>query len=67
VLPTGECDGKNRISERTLECPDDERGGGGYDRDLGLTVLDGELYSDAQALPRGGRFCNIFSDLLRGL
>ena len=29
---------------------DDERGGGGDDRDGGLTVLDGELDGDAQAL-----------------
>jgi hypothetical protein len=53
-----------KMSERTLECPDDKRGGGRYDSDLGLTVLDGELHGDAQALPRGCRFCNIFTDLL---
>ncbi len=55
------------MSERTLECPDDEGRGGRYDSDLGLTVLDGELHGDAQALPRGCRFCNIFTDLLGGL
>ena len=52
---------------RTLERPDDERRCRRYDSDLGLTVLDGELYSNAQTLPSGGRFCNIFSDLLWGL
>lgn len=57
----------NIIGERTLERPDDERGCGGYNSDRSLTVLDGELYGDAQALPCGGRLCNIFSDLLRGL
>ena len=31
------------VDELTLECPDDERGCGWYDSDLGLTVLDGEL------------------------
>ena len=61
------CDRKNRIGERTLERPDDERGGRGYDSDRSLTVLDGKLYGDAQALPCGGRFCNIFSHLLWGL
>ena len=54
-------------AQRTLESPDDEGGGGRYNGDLGLTVLDGELYGDAQTLPSGGRFCDIFSDLLRGL
>ena len=52
------------MGDRTLECPDDKRGGGRYDSDLGLTVLDGELHCDAQALPRGSRFRNIFTDLL---
>ena len=52
------------MSERTFECPDDKRGGGRYDGDLGLTVLDGELHGDAQTLPRGCRFRNIFTDLL---
>ena len=52
------------MRERTLECPDDKRGGGRHDSDLGLTVLDGELHCDAQAFPRGCRFRNIFADLL---
>jgi len=54
-------------SKRALERPNDKRGSGRYDSDLGLTVLDGELHSDAQALPRGCRFCDIFTDLLGGL
>ena len=57
-------DRRRKTSERTLECPDDEGGSGRHDSDLGLTVLDGELYGDAQALPSGCRFCNIFTDLL---
>jgi hypothetical protein len=56
-----------KLSEHTLEGPDDKRRSGRYDRDLGLSVLDSELYSDAEALPLGGRFGNVFSDLLRGL
>ena len=35
------------MGERTLECPDDKRGGGRDDSDLGLTVLDGELHGNA--------------------
>jgi len=54
-------------NERTLERPDNERGSRRYDGHLGLTVLDGELHGDAQALPRCGCFCDIFADLLRRL
>ena len=43
-FPTGK---RIKISRRTLERPDDEGRSGRYDRDLGLTVLDGELYGDA--------------------
>ncbi len=50
-------------SKRTLERADDERRCRRHNGDLGLTVLDGELHGDAQALPRGGRFCDIFTDL----
>ena len=60
-------DRRDKTSKRTLECTDDERGRGRHDSDLGLTVLDGELYGDAQALPSGCCFCNIFTDLLRRL
>lgn len=52
------------MSKRTLQSPNDKRGCGRYDSDLGLTVLDCELHGDAQALPRSCRFCNIFTDLL---
>ena len=38
-----------------LEGLDDERRGGRDDGDLGLTVLDGELDGDAEALPVLGR------------
>lgn len=50
-----------------LEGLDDERGGGWDHRDLGLTVLHGELDGDAEALPvLGGFLGDIFSDLLGG-
>jgi hypothetical protein len=58
---------EDTIGKLTLERSDDEGGSRRYDRDLGLTVLDCELYGYAQTLPSGGRFCDIFSDLLRGL
>uniref|UniRef100_A0A2P2KFV1 60S ribosomal protein L12-like n=1 Tax=Rhizophora mucronata TaxID=61149 RepID=A0A2P2KFV1_RHIMU len=48
-----------------LEGLDDEGGGRGDHRDLSLTVLDGELDGDAEALPvLGGFLGNIFTDLL---
>ena len=50
--------------QRTLESLDDERGGGGDDVNLGLTVLDGELYGDAQTLPSTGGLRDIFTNLL---
>ncbi len=52
---------------RTLERLDDERRCRGNNGNLGLTVLDGELHGDAQTLPSGRRFCDIFTDLLGGL
>ena len=64
------CEGLDRRDEtnkRTFQRPDDEGGCGRHDSDLGLTVLNGELHSDAQALPSGCRFCDIFTDLLRRL
>jgi hypothetical protein len=62
-----ESDGKKGGDDRTFECPDDEGRCRRYDGDLGLTVLDSELNSDAQTLPSGGRLCNVFSDLFGGL
>ena len=50
-----------------LERLDDERRGGGNDGDLGLSVLDGELDGDAEALPVLGRLLgDVLSDLLGG-
>ena len=50
-----------------LERLDDERRGGGHDRDLGLPVLHGELDGDAEALPvLGGLLGDVLTDLLRG-
>lgn len=45
-----------------LESLDDEGGCGWDDRDGGLTVLDGELDGDAEALPVAGGFGDIFTD-----
>jgi hypothetical protein len=50
------------VAWRLFEGFDDERGGGRDDRDLGLTVLDGELDSDAEALPVASGLCNVFTD-----
>ena len=47
-----------------LESADDEGGGGGDDGDGSLTVLDGELDSDLQALPVASSLGDIFTDLL---
>ena len=47
----------------TLERTDDQGGGGGYDGDGGLSVLDGELDGDPETLPRRGRFGDVLSDL----
>lgn len=49
---------------RTLESPDDERGGRGHDRDGRLSVLDRQLNGDPQTLPCGRRFCDVLSNLL---
>lgn len=52
------------VTRRLLEGLDDERRGGGDDRDSGLTVLDGELDGDAKTLPVAGGLGDIFTDLL---
>ncbi len=50
-----------------LEGLDDERRGGGDDGHLRLTVLDGELDGDAEALPVLGRLLgDVLTDLLGG-
>ena len=51
----------------TLEGLDDKRGGGRDDVDLRLTVLDRKLDGHTETLPRAGRLCDIFTDLLRRL
>ena len=54
------------MGRRTLESLDHKGGGGGDDGNSSLTVLDGELHGNAQALPCSGRLGDIFSDLLGG-
>ena len=51
------------VAWRLLEGLDNERRGRGDDRDGGLTILDGQLDCDAQALPVTGGFGDIFTDL----
>ena len=53
-----------RSSLLTLEGPDDERAGGGDNRDLCLTVLDSQLDSDSETLPVAAGLGNVFTDLL---
>ena len=50
---------------RTLKSLDDKRGCGGDDVNLGLTVLDGKLDGNPEALPCAGGLGDIFTDLLR--
>lgn len=52
------------ITRRLLEGLDDERRGGGNDRDGSLTVLDGELDGDAESLPVASSLGDILTDLL---
>lgn len=52
------------ITRRLLESLDDQRGGSGNDGHGGLTVLDGELDSYAQALPVTSSLGDVFTDLL---
>jgi len=49
-----------------LESANDERRGRWQNVDLGLSVLDGQLDRDAEALPLGGVLGDIFRDLLWG-
>ena len=51
------------VTRGLLESANDEGRGGGDNGDSSLTVLDGELDGYAKTLPRGGRFCDIFTDL----
>jgi hypothetical protein len=51
------------VTWRLLEGLDDEGRGGGDDGNGSLTILDGELHSDAKTLPVAGGFGDIFSDL----
>lgn len=51
------------VPGRLLEGLDDEGRGGGNDGDGSLTVLDGQLDSDAQTLPITGGLGDIFTDL----
>lgn len=53
------------VSRWLLEGLDNERRGGGNNRDGGLTVLDGQLDGDAKTLPVTGGFGDIFTDLYR--
>jgi hypothetical protein len=47
-----------------FETLDKEGGSRRHNRDGSLTVLDGELHSDAKTLPVLGGLGNIFTDLL---
>lgn len=51
------------VTGRLFEGLDDERRGGGNDGDGGLTVLDGQLDSDAETLPVTRGLGDIFTDL----
>ena len=55
------------ITGRLLEGTDDQGRGRGDNLDLGLTVLDRQLNSDAQTLPILRSLGNVFTDLLGGL
>ena len=52
------------VTRGLLEGLDDQRGGGGNDRDGGLTVLDGQADGDAETLPVASGLGDIFTDLL---
>jgi len=52
---------------RTLQRADDQRRRGWDDGDLGLSVLDGELYGDPETFPSRGGFSYVLSDFLRRL
>ena len=53
------------VTRGLLKSLDDERRGGGNDRDGGLTVLDGQLDGDAETLPVTSGLGDIFTDLCR--
>lgn len=52
------------VTRGLLEGLDDKGGGGGNDRDGGLTVLDGQADGDAETLPVASGLGDIFTDLL---
>ncbi|KAI9367870.1 hypothetical protein BJX61DRAFT_526488 [Aspergillus egyptiacus] len=52
------------VTRRLLQGLDDEGRGGGHNRDLSLTVLDGELDSNTETFPVTSVLGNIFTNLL---
>ena len=52
------------IPWRFLEGLDDKRGCGWDNTDGSLTILDGKLHGNAEALPVTSSLGNVFSDLL---
>jgi len=52
------------VTRGLLEGLDDKGGGGGHNRDGGLTVLDGETDSHTETLPVTSVLGNVFTDLL---
>ena len=52
------------VTRGLLKLLDDERSSGGNDVDLGVTVLDGQLAGDLQALPITGSLGDVISNLL---
>lgn len=52
------------VTRGLLKSADDQGRGGGNNRDLSLTVLDGQLDSDTETLPVSSALGNVFSDLL---
>ena len=52
------------VTRGLLEGLDDKGGGGGNDRDGGLTVLDGQADGDAETLPVASGLGDVFTDLL---
>jgi hypothetical protein len=54
------------VTRGLLKSSDDQGRGRGNNRDLSLTVLDGQLNSDTETLPVSSALGNVFSDLLGG-
>ena len=52
------------VTRGLLEGLDDQRRGGGDNRDSGLTVLDGQTHSHTQTLPVASVLGNVFTNLL---